>query len=67
MTNTPQISTLPAANREKGERAAAQAKVDATVGLAADREAALRTVDELRRQSKKQEDLFDALVRRTSS
>lgn len=52
--------------REKEERVAAQAKVDANVGLAADREAALRTVDELRRQSKKQEDLFDALVRRTS-
>lgn len=50
-------------NREKTERAAAQVKVDASVGFAADKEAALRTVDELRRQSKHQEDSFDALVR----
>lgn len=38
--------------------------MQANLRLAADKESALRTVDELRRQSKKQEDSYDALVSR---
>lgn len=49
--------------REKNERLSAQQKADERVTAFEERESVLRTVDELRRQAKHQEESYDALVR----